>query len=214
MPISGDDGMVKRRKKNYIYHDQLQFLAKTIIPKETISSIHEQHCEEIEELQTSNSEIKLPAQVQNNEELKKNQKKKSKTVEDTFIEYLEEVTKQNKVQCNLVEKDEHEKFFDSMLSVVRQFDVDQTLAFRGEIINIIQKIKLGTNYSTVEYQQPQYESFPNYYRYHHGTPQSSPLPATSQISNISSISTSSQVQPSQYQSDIDKHTLNNATQFL
>lgn len=154
--------MVKMRGEKYIYHDQLQFLAKTIIPRETMSCIPKQHCKEIKKFQTSVSEINLPVQVQNNEELNKNQKNKSKTVEDTFIEYLEEVTKQNKVHCNLLEKDEHEKFFDSILSVVRQFDVDQTLAFREEIINIVQKIKRGTNYSTVDFSQPQYEPFSNH----------------------------------------------------
>lgn len=213
MPKSGDE-VVNGREINYIYHDQLQFLAKTIKPRETISSISEQYCEKIEELPTSISEINLPVQVQNNEELKKNQKNKSKTVEDSFIEYIEEVTKQNKIYSNFLKKDEHERFFDSILHVVRQFNVDQTLEFRREIINIIQKIKYGSNYSTFKFQQPQYKPSTNYYHCHHDAPQSKPLPTTSQISNIGSIATSSLVQPSQYQSNVDKHTLNNTTQFL
>lgn len=143
-PKSGD-GMTKKRKKNYIYHDQMQFFTKTIIPRKTISSIPEQGSEEYVQLQPSTSEINLPAQVQNNEELEK----KPRNVEDTFMEYLEEMTKQNKDQkmnnSNPVEKDEHENFFDTMLLVVRQFDVDQTLAFRAKMINVILKIKRGTN---------------------------------------------------------------------
>lgn len=211
-PKSGD-GMTKKRKKNYIYHDQMQFLTKTIIPRKTISSIPDQDSEENVELQPSTSEINLPAQVQNNEELEKKPKKKPKNVEDTFMEYLEEMTKQNKDQkmnnSNPVEKDEHEKFFDSMLSVVREFDVDQTLAFRAEMINVIQKIKRGTMYPTVQFQPPQYEQIPNYYRYHHGTAQRI-SPAMSQMSNSSSISTLPQVQQNQY-NESNEHTLNNNT---
>lgn len=192
----------------------MQFLTKTIIPRKTISSIPEQGSEESVDLQPSTSEINLPAQVQNNEELeKKKQKKKSRNVEDTFMEYLEEITKQNKDQkmnnSNPVEKDEHEKFFDSMLSVVRQFDVDQTLAFRAEMINVIQKIKHGTMYSAVQFQPPQYEQIPNYYRYHPGTAQRI-SPAMSQMSNSSPISTLPQVQQNQY-NESNEHTLNNNT---
>jgi len=115
--------MTKKRKKNYIYHDQIQFLTKTIIPRETINSIPKQHFEENVELQPSTSKINLPAaEIQNNKEFKKKkQKKKYRNVEDTFMEYLEEVTKKNKDECNPVIKEEHENFFDSMLPVVRQF---------------------------------------------------------------------------------------------
>lgn len=210
-PKSGD-GMTKKRKKNYIYHDQMQFLTKTIIPRETISSIPKQHSEENDELQPSTSKINLPtAEIQNNDELKKKQKKKSRNVENTFMEYLEEVTKKKKDECSPVVKDEHENFFDSMLPVVRQFSVDQTLAFRAEMINVIQKIKRGTIYSTDQFQQPQYEQFPNYYRLYHGIsqPHGTTSPAMSQMSNSSSIST---LPPQvQYESNINEHTLNNNT---
>lgn len=39
------DRMAKKRKKNCIYHDQLQFLIKTITPRQTVSSIRK-HLEE------------------------------------------------------------------------------------------------------------------------------------------------------------------------
>lgn len=129
------------------------------------------------------------------------------------MEYLEEITKQNKDQkmnnSNPVEKDEHEKLFDSMLSVVRQFDVDQTLAFRAEMINVIQKIKRGTMYPTAQFQPPQHEQISNYYRYHQSTAQRV-SPAMSQMSNNSPISTLPQVQQNQcYESN--EHTSNNNT---
>lgn len=90
-----------------------------------------------------------------------------------------------------------------MLPVVRQFSVDQTLAFRAEMINIIQKIKRGTIYSTDQFQQPQYEQFPNNYRLYHGIPHGTTSPAMSQMSNSSSIST---LPPQvQYESNINKH---------
>lgn len=60
------------------------------------------------------------------------------------MEYLEETTKQ-KSQSHIQEKDEHEKFFDSLLPIVRQFDEDQSLTFRAEVIQVIQKIKCGPN---------------------------------------------------------------------
>lgn len=56
------------------------------------------------------------------------------------MEYLEEITKQ-KSQSHIQEKDEHETFFDSLLSIVRQFDEDQSLT-------------CGPTYSSVQYQQP------------------------------------------------------------
>lgn len=131
----------------------MQFLTKTITLRETISSIPKQHSEENVELQPSTSKINLPAaEIQNNEVLKKKQKKKSRNVEDTFMEYLKEVHIKKKDECIPVIKDEHENFFDSMLLVVRQFSIDQTLAFRAEMINVIQKIKCGTIYSTDQFQ--------------------------------------------------------------
>jgi len=70
--------MTKKRKKNYIYHDQIQFLTKTIIPRETINSIPKQHFEENVELQPSTSKINLPAaEIQNNKEFKKKNKRKN-----------------------------------------------------------------------------------------------------------------------------------------
>ncbi|KAL4104425.1 hypothetical protein QTP88_019726 [Uroleucon formosanum] len=56
------------------------------------------------------------------------------------------------------------------LSVVRQFDDDQSLMFRAEVINVVQKIKNGSTYSSVQYQQPRpmqhyYESPRTYYNY-------------------------------------------------
>ncbi|CAI6356043.1 unnamed protein product [Macrosiphum euphorbiae] len=190
----------------------MQFLTKTIIPRQTISSITKQHSEESAELQPSTSEINLPsAEIQNNNEFKKQQKKRSRNVEDTFMKYLEEATKNRKDQCNVV-KDEHENFFDSMLPVVRQFSVDQTLAFRAEMINVIQKIKRGTMYPTDQFQQSQYEQFPNYYRFHHGTTQRTTSPAMSQMSNSSSISTlPPQVPLNQYEPNLNEYTLNNST---
>lgn len=60
------------------------------------------------------------------------------------MEYLKETTKQ-KSQSHIQEKDEHEQFFDSLLSVVRQFDEDQSLTFRAEVIKVIQKNKTYIN---------------------------------------------------------------------
>lgn len=85
------------------------------------------------------------------------------------MEYLEDATKQRS-QSHIQEKDEHEKFFDSLLSIVRQFNDDQSLMFRAEVIKIVQKIKNGLTHSSVEHQQPrplQYfnESPYTYYNY-------------------------------------------------
>jgi len=33
-------GQIRKEKKNYVYHDQLGFLIKTIQPRQTISSLH------------------------------------------------------------------------------------------------------------------------------------------------------------------------------
>lgn len=102
------------------------------------------------------------------EELRPNKTtKKTKNVEDKFIEYLEEATKKN---SHIQEKDEHEKFFDSLLSIVRQFNDDQSLMFRAEVIKVVQKIKDGPTNSSVQHQQPRplqhfYESPYNYYNY-------------------------------------------------
>jgi len=112
--------MANKRKHNYIYHDQVQLLTKTNIPRQTISSVPEVNSEENVKLESPTTEIKF--------------------------------------QLNPGEKDEHEKFFDSMLSVVRHFDIDQTLAFRAEMINVIQKVQRGT----IQFQQPPYEQFHNY----------------------------------------------------
>lgn len=98
-----------------------------------------------------------------------------------------------------------------MLSVVRQFDVDQTLAFRAEMINVIQKIKRGRRYPTNQFQPPQDEQIPNYYHYHHGTAQKI-SPAMSQMSNSSPISTLPQVQQNQY-NESNEHTFNNTKFF-
>jgi len=102
------------------------------------------------------------------------------------MEYLEESTRQ-KSQNVTLGKDEHEKFFDSLLSVVRQFDVDQTLAFRAEMINVIQRIKYGTIYNTfMQYQQPHaaYPTYQHYQNNYHGMTQSSPSPAASTSSQV------------------------------
>lgn len=56
----------------------MQFLTKTITPRETISSTPKQHFEENVELQQSTLKINLPAaEIQNNEELKKKNKRKN-----------------------------------------------------------------------------------------------------------------------------------------
>lgn len=95
------------------------------------------------------------------------------------MEYLEEATKQKSQSQNAIqEKDEHEKFFDSLLSIVRQFDDDQSLMFRAEVINVVQKIKNGSTYSSVKYQQPRpmqhfYES-PRTTYYNYNLPSSAP----------------------------------------
>jgi len=85
------------------------------------------------------------------------------------MEYLEEATKQ-KSQSHIQEKDEHEKFFDSLLSIVRQFNDDQSLMFRAEVIKIVQKLKNGPTHSSVQHQQTRplqhfYESPYTYYNY-------------------------------------------------
>lgn len=83
------------------------------------------------------------------------------------MEYLEEATKQ-KSQSHIQEKDGHENFFDSLLPIVRQFNDDQSLMFRAEVIKIVQKIKNGPTHSSVQHQQPRplqhfYESPYTYY---------------------------------------------------
>lgn len=93
--------------------------------------------------------------------------KKTKNVEDKFIEYLEEATKQ-KNQSHIQEKDEHQKFFDSLLSIVRKFKDDQSLMFRAKVIKVVQKIKDRPTQSSVQHQQPRplqhfHESPYNYY---------------------------------------------------
>lgn len=49
------------------------------------------------------------------------------------MEYLEEAKKQ-KSQSQIQEKDEHEKFFDSLLSIVRQFNDDQSLMLKQKLL--------------------------------------------------------------------------------
>lgn len=123
------------------------FLIKTIQPRQTASSLNIQPLS-ADESQIHDSSVELPVQ---HVELRPNQtKKKTKNVEDKFMEYLEEATKQ-KSQSHVQEKDEHEKFFDSLLSIVRQFNDDQSLMFRAEVIKVVQKIKGGPTHS---HQQP------------------------------------------------------------
>lgn len=159
---------IERRKKKYIYHDQLGFLIKTVQPRPTASSLEIQP-KNVDESQIIDSSAEPAMQYV---ELSSNRtKKKTKNVEDKFMEYLEEATKQkSQIQNVIQEKDEHEKFFDSLLSIVRQFDDDQSLMFRAEVINVVQKIKNGSTYSLVQYQQPRpmqhfYESPRTYYNY-------------------------------------------------
>lgn len=59
-PKSGD-GANKRRKKNYVYHDQLGFLIKTIQPRQTTSSLHIQP-QTADKSLIHDSSIELPAQ--------------------------------------------------------------------------------------------------------------------------------------------------------
>lgn len=64
------------------------------------------------------------------------------SLEETFRAYLEETGgKKRQTTANGAEKDEPEKFSESLLSVVRGFDGDQTLAFRAETISSIRRIK-------------------------------------------------------------------------
>jgi len=51
----------------------------------------------------------------------------------TWKKQQNKIASQNVIQ----EKDEHEKFLDSLLSIVRQFDDDQSLMFRAEVINVV-----------------------------------------------------------------------------
>lgn len=156
------------------------FLVKTVQPRPTTSSLPIQQ-EAFDESQVLDSSVEVP--VQHTDVHQNRTKKKAKTVEDKFMEYLEVTTKQ-KSQSHLPEKDEHEKFFDSLLSIVRQFDEDQSLMFRAEVIKLIQKVKRGSTYSSIEYQQPRSQHHYESSRYYHPVqnyhlPSSAPSPSSS-----------------------------------
>lgn len=83
-------GRIRKEKKNYVYHDQLGFLIKTIQPRQTTSSLHIQP-QTADKSLIHDSSVELPAQ---HVELRPNQtKKNTKNVEDKFMEYLEELMK-------------------------------------------------------------------------------------------------------------------------
>lgn len=66
-------GANKKRKKNYVYHNQLGFFIKTIEPRQTTSSLPIQS-ETVNESQVLDSSVELPVQ---HVELRPNQTNKS-----------------------------------------------------------------------------------------------------------------------------------------
>lgn len=43
--------------------------------------------------------------------------------------------------------DEDRAFFDSLLPTVNTFNIEQRLEFRSEVLNIVKRIRLSTNYT-------------------------------------------------------------------
>lgn len=103
----------KRRKRQYLYYDQLFFLYKLIDPQVLTPEpiINQFKVEKVKEEKPRNKIYIKPNDL------------------ETF--------------SNTDGLDDHQQFFNSLLPIVRKLDDDQVLNFRAEVIALIQNIRRG-----------------------------------------------------------------------
>lgn len=135
------DSYVRNAKKkaaeggrNYIYHKHLTFLA-------------DNYAEKIKPKDTSDSEESSDEDSSRRKRIKKERDSPVPVLRrNASSEYLEYVQTNGDVdalvQMNSTQEiDDDKLFFESLLPATRQFDIDQKLQFRSDVLSLISKIR-------------------------------------------------------------------------
>lgn len=122
--LNAQSGSAVKRKKKYVYEEKLRFLdyVLNVVP----SALKPDTVEE--ETSSIDPAISKPLHFK---------RQKQATIEEKFIQYLEKHSEQRTEPSS----DEHQSFFNSLLSTVRGFNEDEVLEFRAGVINLAQSIK-------------------------------------------------------------------------
>lgn len=126
-----------RKKKKYIYYDQLQFLRIMLQKDETSSSICDDEKIEISDEEPTSQTVDCDVAAKLNSSHSRNRIYTS-PMDRVNIAVLKSL---NATSQPPVEIDEDAGFFASITPLVRKFNDDQKIAFRMGVLGLIQQIK-------------------------------------------------------------------------
>ncbi|XP_072377644.1 uncharacterized protein [Diabrotica undecimpunctata] len=133
----------KARRRQYLYEKELSFLYGTNSGESSQANSGESS-QITDQDQSEGLQSSIPT---NYHQVGVNKKSNLLPTEQSHIEYLSVPAEYQKQP----EIDEDTSFFNSVLPLVKQFDIDQKLDFRSEVLNIIKKIRQSRNNSISEY---------------------------------------------------------------
>ncbi|CAH0713469.1 unnamed protein product, partial [Brenthis ino] len=149
----------KDGKREYMYAKHLTFLNSRYAGTQTHGNSDDDSSDEDKTTDSTKSKNIDLIPSQSDEEPSTIVNLKRQRVEKTMnIEFVDTPSVLSSVDFNHYGEDEDRSFFDSLLPAVREFDLDQKLEFRCEVIKLIKYIRSGRSRLKTERQTDGYDS--------------------------------------------------------